>query len=83
MENKNIITEKIKKLNTTLEALNKKIEEKIKNIAKAYLGKEVEHKTLGKGTVIETEKDVFMGEQRLSIQENNRTIQLKVFRKRH
>ena len=58
MENKNIITEKIKKLNTTLEALNKKIEEKIKNIAKAYLGKEVEHKTLGKGTVIETENSI-------------------------
>ena len=58
MDNKQSINEKLNELHTTLEDLNNRIKEGISSIAKAYLGKEIEHKTLGKGKVIDTEKSI-------------------------
>lgn len=49
------IEERINELNIDLENISKKIDATIESISIDYLGKEIEHKTLGKGKVLKQE----------------------------
>ena len=58
MENKENIEERINELNVELKDIENKTNEKVKDIVNNYLNKEIEHKSLGKGLVIDSENNI-------------------------